>query len=434
MPLPFLLEIGCEEIPDWMIQPALKNLEELFAAVLAQNNLGGAVTATEATPRRLVLRADGLNGTQPNEIKATLGPPKSAGPGAAQGFAKKMGVTLADLEVITSPKGEYYNFSKAVEGRKTLDILSESLPGIIGKIYFPKTMFWTGKGGARFIRPIRWLVAILADDVVPFEFAEVKSGATTSGHRRLGAASIPVTIANHEEQLRANGVILSAAERRALIEKGLDSSVKKDEALLNTLVYLTECPSTIRGTFDPQYLELPQEILSTVMRHHQRYFSVEDGTGKLAASFVAVMNIGSDPDGLVRLGNERVLRARFNDARFFWKVDQRKKLADRVADLKNVTFQAKLGSYFEKTVRVIALVKDIAAATGANANSAARAAELLKTDLTTDMVKELTELQGIVGGLYARAQGEPEEVCRAIYDHYKPVGMTIPSPPLSPDR
>lgn len=423
MPLPFLLEIGCEEIPDWMIQPALKNLEELFTAVLAQNNLGGAVTATEATPRRLVLRADGLNASQPNEIKATLGPPKSAGPGAAQGFAKKMGVTLADLEVITSPKGEYYNFSKAVEGRKTLDILSEVLPGIIGKIYFPKTMFWTGKGGARFIRPIRWLVALLADEVVPFEFAEVKSGATTSGHRRLGAASIPVTIANHEEQLRANGVILSAAERRALIEKGLDSTVKKDEALLNTLVYLTECPSTIRGTFDPQYLELPQEILSTVMRHHQRYFSVEDGTGKLAASFVAVMNIGSDPDGLVRLGNERVLRARFNDARFFWKVDQRKKLADRVADLKNITFQAKLGSYFEKTVRVIALVKDIAAATGANANTAARAAELLKTDLTTDMVKELTELQGIVGGLYARAQGEPEDVCRAIYDHYKPAGM-----------
>jgi len=159
------------------------------------------------------------------------------------------------------------------------------------------------------------------------------------------------------------------------------------------------------------------------MRHHQRYFSVEDGTGKLAASFVAVMNISSDPDGLVRLGNERVLRARFNDARFFWKVDQQKKLANRVADLKNVTFQAKLGSYFEKTVRVIALAKEIAAATGANANAAARAAELLKADLTTDMVKELTELQGIVGGLYARAQGEPEDVWRAIYDHYKPLGM-----------
>lgn len=429
MSLPFLLEIGCEEIPDWMIQPALQNLGELFTATLSQNNLGGNVTATEATPRRLVLRAEGLNASQPNETKATLGPPKSAGPGAAQGFAKKMGVTLAELEVITSAKGEYYNFSKAVEGRKTLDILAEALPGIIGKIYFPKTMYWTGKGGARFIRPIRWLVALLGDQVVPFEFAEVKSGAVTSGHRRMGAARIPVTVVNHEEQLRANGVILAAAERRALIEKGLDSSVVKDEALLNTLVYLTECPSTIRGTFDPQYLELPKEILSTVMRHHQRYFSVEDSAGNLAASFVAVMNISSDPDGLVRLGNERVLRARFNDARFFWKVDQQKKLADRVADLKNVTFQAKLGSYFEKTSRVVELAKVIAAATGADVNTAARAAELLKADLTTDMVKELTELQGIVGGLYARAQGEPEEVAQAVYDHYKPVGMddSIPS-------
>jgi glycyl-tRNA synthetase beta chain len=429
MYLPFLLEIGSEEIPDWMIQPALKNLEELFTTVLKENNLGGAVTAVEATPRRLVLRAEGLNPAQPNETKATLGPSKSAGPGAAQGFAKKMGVTLADLEIITSPKGEYYNFSKAVEGRKTVEILAEVLPGIIGKIYFPKTMYWTGKGGARFIRPIRWLVALLGDDVVPFEFAEVKSGSISSGHRRLGAAKVPVTVVNHEEQLRANGVILSAAERRALIEKGLDSSVKKDEALLNTLVYLTECPATIRGTFDPQYLALPQEILTTVMRHHQRYFSVEDGEGKLAASFVAVMNISSDPDGLVRLGNERVLRARFNDARFFWNVDQQKKLSDRVEDLKNVTFQAKLGSYFEKTTRVVVLAKELAAATGADTKAAARAAELLKADLTTDMVKELTELQGIVGGLYARAQGESEEVSQAIYDHYKPVGMddSIPS-------
>jgi glycyl-tRNA synthetase beta chain len=205
--------------------------------------------------------------------------------------------------------------------------------------------------------------------------------------------------------------------------------VKKDEALLTTLVYLTECPSTIRGSFDPQYLELPQEILSTVMRHHQRYFSVEDGKGNLAPNFVAVMNISSDPDGLVRLGNERVLRARFNDARFFWNVDQQKKLADRVDDLAHVTFQAKLGSYLEKTNRVVALAKEIAGVVGAPSDAAARAALLAKADLTTEMVKELTELQGIVGGLYARAQGEPEEVAQAIYDQYKPVGMddSIPS-------
>jgi glycyl-tRNA synthetase beta chain len=423
MSLPFLLEIGCEEIPDWMIQPALKNLEELFAATLAQNNLSGAVTATDATPRRLVLRAEGLPDRQEDRVELLTGPAKGAPAKALEGFARKSGISPDQLVLTSTEKGEYWTSSKKVPGRPTIEILAEALPGIIGKIYFPKTMYWTGKGGARFIRPIRWLVALLADQVVPFEFAGVRSGSTSSGHRRLGAAAVPVTIANHQEQLRANGVILSAAERRSLIEKGFDSSVKRDEDLLNTLVYLTECPATIRGSFDPQYLALPQEILSTVMRHHQRYFSVEDGDGKLAPSFVAVMNISSDPDGLVRLGNERVLRARFNDARFFWNVDQQKKLADRVEDLKNVTFQAKLGSYYEKTMRVVALAKEIAFATGANADTAGRAAELLKADLTTDMVKELTELQGIVGGLYARAQGEPEEVARAIYDQYKPVGM-----------
>ncbi len=429
MSLAFLLEIGSEEIPDWMIQPALKSLQDLFTAALEQNNLSGTVTTTEATPRRLVLYADGLPETQQDRIDLLTGPAKSAPEKAVEGFARKAGVPHNQLVLTTTEKGEYWTYSKKVPGRKTLEILSEELPRIIGKIHFPKTMYWTGKGGARFIRPIRWLVALLNDQVVPFEFAEVQSGAISSGHRRLGAAAVSVTIGNHERQLRSNGVILSAIERRAIIEKGLDVSVKKDEALLNTLVYLTESPSTIRGSFDPQYLELPQEILSTVMRHHQRYFSVEDEQGNLAPSFVAVMNINSDPDGLVRLGNERVLRARFNDARFFWEVDQRKKLADRVNDLANVTFQAKLGSYLEKTNRVVALAREIAGIAGANEDAAARAALLAKADLTTDMVKELTELQGIVGGLYARAQGETEEVAGAIYDQYKPAGMddSIPS-------
>jgi glycyl-tRNA synthetase beta chain len=187
---------------------------------------------------------------------------------------------------------------------------------------------------------------------------------------------------------------------------------------LHTLTYITEVPTAILGGFDSQYLELPQEVLVTVMRHHQKYFSVEDQQDNLAPYFIAVMNTNADPDGLVRNGNERVLRARFNDARFFWQVDQKKKLEDRVEDLKNVTFQAKVGSYFQKTERVVALVKQL----GGDAN-AQRAALLCKSDLTTDMVKEFTDLQGIIGGLYAKAQGEPEPVWRAIYDHYKPVGM-----------
>ena len=194
--------------------------------------------------------------------------------------------------------------------------------------------------------------------------------------------------------------------------------MKSDEALLETLIYITEYPTPIIGDFDPRFSQLPEEVLVTVMRHHQRYFSVEDAQGKLAPQFVAVMNIDGDPEGIVRRGNERVLRARFNDAGFFWETDQKKKLADRLPDLAHVTFQTKLGSYLRKTERTMDLVKQL----GGDAH-AVRAAELLKCDLTTELVKEFTELQGVVGGLYARAQGEPEAVWQAIYDQYKPESM-----------
>jgi glycyl-tRNA synthetase beta chain len=250
----------------------------------------------------------------------------------------------------------------------------------------------------------------------------VHSGDVTVGHRVLGKPSIRVKIGDFEQLLGANGVILSAPERRERIEAGIKAyRVKPDPDLLHTLVYITEFPTPILGSFDRSYLELPQEVLVTVMRHHQKYLSVEDADGKLAPHFIAVMNTNADPEGLVRHGNERVLRARFNDARFFWDQDQKKALAARLEDLKTVTFQAKLGSYYDKTMRVVELVKQL----GGNE----RAALLAKCDLTTDMVKEFTDLQGIVGGLYAKAQGEPEEVWRAIYDHYKPLSMEdeIPS-------
>jgi glycyl-tRNA synthetase beta chain len=429
MSLRFLLEIGVEEVPDWMIEPALDHLKQLFTEVLAEHNLGGAVDQMDATPRRLVLRASGLQEKQADETKEVSGPPVSAGLGAANGFAKKMGVTLDQLQMVHTAKGEYYTFSRAVPGRPTLDVLAEALPVLIPKLHFPKTMYWTGKGGVRFIRPIRWLVALLGGDVVPFEIAGVRTGNRSRGHRLLGKAEVTVTIDNFEEQLHASGVVLSAAQRRAMIESGLGPNVQRDEALLKTLVYLTEHPSTIRGSFDEKYLELPKEILSTVMRHHQRYFSVELSGDRLAPEFVAVMNTKSDPEGLVRLGNERVLRARFNDARFFWDVDLRRKLSDRLEDLKNVTFQAKLGSYYEKTNRIVNLSRQIAELLGSNVAVSGRAAELSKCDLTTEMVKELTELQGIVGGLYARAQGEPADVWRAVYEQYKPLSMedSIPS-------
>jgi glycyl-tRNA synthetase beta chain len=422
--LPFLLEIGTEEIPDWMITPALNQLQDMFQALFDQNVLGGRVTKVDATPRRLVLRAEGLLDRQADTEQLIIGPPKSAGEKAAAGFAKKMGTTADRLVTKTTAVGEYITeyltFTKRTQGQPTTAVLARELPPLILKIQWPKTMAWNGKGAERFIRPIRWLVALLGDDLVPFEIGGVHSGNTTYGRR--GLPPVPVTVQNFEQQLKSSGVILSADERRRIITEAAHGwNAKPDPDLIETLTYITEWPTPILGSFDPSFLDLPQEVLVTVMRHHQKYLSVEDAEGNLAPHFIAVMNIASDPDGLVRQGNERVLRARFNDARFFWDQDQKKKLEARLEDLKTVTFQAKLGSYYDKTQRVVKLVRQF----GGNE----RAAQLCKCDLTTDMVKEFTDLQGIVGGLYARAQGEPEEVAQAIYDHYKPLSMedAIPS-------
>jgi len=435
--LPFLLEIGTEEIPDWMIPPALKDLQRLFQELLDSQGFSPADLWVDGTPRRLVLRATGLPARQPDSEELLTGPPKVAAfkdgqpTPAALGFARKMGVEVGALELQSTPRGEYVCYRKKVAGRATRDLLAAGLPELILKIYFPKTMYWSGKGGPRFIRPIRWIVALLGDEVAPFEVAGVQAGRATSGHRLLGAPVIPVTTAGYEEKLRQNGVLLAARERQEKIERevasllaGTGLRLKTDPGLMETLVYITEYPTAVLGSFDPGYLELPEEVLVTVMRHHQKYFSVVDSAGRIAPHFVAVMNTDADPAGLVRQGNERVLRARFNDARFFWVVDQRKPLEARLEDLAHVTYQAKLGSYREKTDRIVDLVRQLG-----GSPQAVRAATLCKCDLTTEMVKEFPELQGVMGGLYARAQGEPEEVWRAICEHYQPVSMedAIPS-------
>jgi glycyl-tRNA synthetase beta chain len=418
----FLLEIGTEEIPDWMIEPALQDLRSKFQTQFGA--FGGSALITDATPRRLVLLAKNLVDRAPDTATVVQGPYLSAGPKAAEGFARRQSTTVDQLAKITDAKGVRYVSHQLVKGQELSAALSEHLPAIIAGIHFPKSMYWTGKGGVRFIRPVRWIVAVVDDRVVPFEVAGVQSGNLTRGHRILGSKEpIPVTAANYFDVLRQNFVIVRAAERQERIAKSISEDINKDDDLLRTLVYLTEFPSTIRGSFDPGFLELPQEILSTVMRHHQRYFTVRQPDGALASQFVAVTNTDGDPDGLIREGNERVLRARFNDARFFWQVDQQKRLSARVPDLAKVTFQAKLGSYKDKTDRIVKLATELAAQLGADRVTVETAGLLCKCDLTTDMVKEFTELQGIVGGLYARAQGEGEAVATAIYDHYRPVNM-----------
>jgi len=399
-----LFEIGTEEIPDWMIPDALAQMRTLF---------GPAETVrVDGTPRRLALRATGLPDRQPDREEYVSGPALIAPAQAVEGFARKQGVAKEALE----ERDGKYGYTRRIAGRETRELLAQSLPELIGKIAWPKSMYWTAKGGARFIRPIRWIVALFGDEVVPFEFAGVRSGNESSGHRRLGKARFPVTFGTYNEALRANGVIVSAAERRAKIAEQLPAGTHADPVLLETLVYLTELPTVFTGSFDASFLTLPPEVLTTVMRFHQKYFSVDDGHGGIAPQFVAVMNTSGDPAGLVQRGNERVLRARFNDARFFWDTDQHRTLDVRVEDLHHVTFQAKLGTYHEKTQRVEGLV----AVLGGDSD-ALRAARLSKADLTTELVKEFTELQGVVGGLYARAQGEPEAVANAVYEHYKPV-------------
>ena len=358
-------------------------------------------------------------------MEVLTGPPVTAGEQASAGFARKHGVETKDLQTVSTPKGEYFAVKRQVQGRETIAILAEALPELILKIHFPKTMYWTSRAGPRFIRPVRWIIALFGSKPVPFELAGVTAGKNSSGHRRLGRKKIPVSIQNIESVLEKNFVLLSAAKRKQRIEDGIetllkdrDLRVKRDDALLDTLTYLTEYPTPILGNFDPGYLDLPEEVLVTVMRHHQRYFSVVGHDAKLAPHFIAVMNTNADPDGLVRAGNERVLRARFNDARFFWQFDQQKKLADRVDDLAHVTYQQELGSYLDKAKRMVEIVRSLG-----GSEEAQRAALLAKCDLTTGMVGEFPELQGIVGGLYARAQGEPESVSQAIYDHYKPLSM-----------
>ena len=423
----FLLEIGTEEIPDSMIEPALIVLRDKFQAVFG--SFGGSALITEGTPRRLGLLAREIDDREPDVETVAPGPYISAGVKPAEGFARKWNTSVEALARISDTKGERYAFTQFAKGRTAEEALAANLPSLIAGIPFPKAMSWPGSGDVRFIRPLRWIVALLGDTVIDFEVAGVKSGNTTRGHRILGSKDpLPVTIPTYERVLRENGVILKAEERKQRIEAGLGPSVQPDDELLATLVYLTEFPTPICGSFDPSYLELPKEILSTVMRHHQRYFSVVDEQGELLPQFVAVTNTDGDPDGLIRQGNERVLRARFNDARFFWQTDQRTKLPDRVADLAKVTFQAKLGSYEDKTKRVVDLAKQLASQVGANLAVVERAALLAKCDLTTDMVKEFTELQGVVGGLYAKAQGEDGKVAKAIYDQYKPASMddTIP--------
>jgi glycyl-tRNA synthetase beta chain len=443
----FLLEIGCEEIPARMIDAASQELRERIGSLLSRERLAGDEITSVDTPRRIAVMARGIASAQADLIERISGPSvtvayKDGQPTpAALAFAKKAGVDVEGLEKITTPKGEYIAAKVAKKGRSASEILAEALPKEISSIYWPKNMYWR-KSGERFVRPVRWLVAMLDSETIPLEFDGIKAGNHSRGHGILttGSVAIPRAGSAYLDSLRA-AKVLGRAEREHQIRKALDAATRtiagarwrEDKALLDSVVNLTEFPSVILGGFDPQFLTLPEEVLVTVMRDHQKYFALEDGEGKLLPHFLAVLNTDSDPHGLIRHGNERVLRARFNDARFFLETDQKKSLLERLDLLKHVTFQKDLGSYYDKTQRVQRLcswLSEILKQHGVPVRPGVihKGACLAKTDLTTELVKEFTELQGIVGGLYARAQqldpSLPEAtrfaIADAIYDHYKP--------------
>ncbi|HKV93445.1 MAG TPA: glycine--tRNA ligase subunit beta [Candidatus Angelobacter sp.] len=457
----FLLEIGIEEIPARMIDDARSELVRRMAALLERESLmkptegkpvqdesSWTAFASYSTPRRLAFRVSDIPTHQPDVTEQVLGPSlkiafKDGKPTpAAEAFAKKVGVDVAKLERVTNPKGEYLGATVTRKGRQAAEILAEAVPKEIAAIYWPKSMYWRTGKPERFVRPVRWLVAILGEQVVPIEFGGAKAGKQTYGHRILSSKSPQISQPKeYEAALAAAHVVVDSREREYKIRKALDAATRtvpgarwrEDADLLKTVVNLTEWPSAILGSFDKQFLSLPEEVLVTVMRDHQKYFAVEDANGKLAPHFLAVLNTDGDPDGLIRHGNERVLRARFNDARFFWDTDQKTPLTQRVEMLKAVTFQKDLGSYAEKAERVGKLAGHLCTVLNesgmkVDSNAVQQAAQLAKTDLTAELVKEFTELQGIIGGLYAKAQGLPQAVADAIYDQYKPES-TEDSPP-----
>jgi glycyl-tRNA synthetase beta chain len=452
----FLLEIGTEEIPARMIAAAQAELLRRISDLLARERLAasGPITGFE-TPRRLAVLATGVPSAQSDVTEQINGPAASVAfkdgqpTPAAHAFAKKAGVDISQLERVTTPKGEYLSAKVTKRGRSAAEILSDSLAKELASIYWPKNMYWR-KTNERFVRPVRWLVAMLDGEVIPVEFGGIRAGSESRGHRILAPGAVEVPRAGEAYVKALQGArVLGRTEREHQVRKALDAATRaipgarwrEDAALLDTVVNLTEWPSAILGTFDREFLELPEEVLVTVMRDHQKYFAVEDTKGKLLPHFLAVLNTDGDPEGLIRHGNERVLRARFNDARFFWQTDQKHPLRERVSWLKNVTFQKDLGSYYEKTLRVQRLCSWITeplrqSGVAIRPGVVHKAACLAKTDLTTELVKEFTELQGIVGGLYAGVQeldkGMPNAtrqlIAQTIYDQYKPASAEAAVP------
>ncbi len=439
-PSTFLIEIGCEEIPASMVPGALADLSAGLLEALRAAGLGGDAARPPrfGGPRRLVALIEGIRPRGEDRVDLVTGPPVSAAFGkdgrptrAAEGFAKAHGVGVDDLERVRGEKGEVVAARQAVSGRHAREVLRETIPGLLGSMRFPKMMKW-GNRGHSFVRPVHWIVALLDEEIVEFEFVGVRAGRRSHGHRYLapGPHEIPDARA-YERILAGEGrVVVDNAKRAEGIREALDRAAaargwtpRPDEDLLAEVMFLNESPAVVAGEFPVAFLDLPEEVLVTAMRHHQKYFTVATEDGSLAPGFLAVIDRDGDPDGIIVRGNEWVLRARLADARFFWSEDRKRALADRTDDLERITFQERLGHVAQRVSRLAGIAEWLA--DRADLDPQARedlilAARLCKSDLTTGMVGEFPELQGRIGGIYARADGHSERVARAIGDHYLP--------------
>lgn len=437
-----LLELFSEEIPARMQAAAAAALEKLVLDGLTKNGLGEGLTSrTAVTPRRLVLAVDGLPEAQPDVSEERKGPKVDAPEKALQGFLTANGVTVEQCEKRETPKGVFLFLTIQKKGRPTAEVLKDIVEDALAAMPWPKSMRWADNP-ARWVRPLHSIVCLFGGAVVPVEFARVTAGNTTRGHRFLAPAEITVSdFDDYAAKLRAAKVLVDPAERAEIIRTGAlelckaqGLELKSDEGLLREVSGLVEWPVVLMGRIDDAFMDVPDEVLTTSMRSHQKYFSVLGQDGKLAPRFVVVSNMeSSDGGAAIVAGNERVLRARLSDAKFFWDQDRKARLDSRVEKLKERVFHAKLGTDWDKVQRIRALAAELAGATKADAALVDRAALLAKADLSTGMVGEFPELQGIMGRYYALHDGEKPEVADAVAEHYSPLGPadTCPTKPVS---
>lgn len=442
-----LFEIGTEEIPASYIQPALAFMEQAVQAKLKELGLGFAAVRTVGTPRRLTLAVEELQIRQEDRCQEHIGPAKKAAfdadgqaTKAAQGFARSRGVTVDDLQIVATKKGEYLMATEQIKGRETDDLLPDLLDELLRSIPFPKSMRWADSTMA-FARPIQWLLALYNGKIVDFMAEGVRSGATTYGHRFMSPEPVAVQdFSQYQEALAAKSVLVDQAARREAVIETVNKAVHErigekgrpvlDEELIDTVSNLVESPWGICGSFDEKFLTLPDEALITSMREHQKYFPVKDKDGALLPFFVAVNNTDIQDQKMAAGGHERVLRARLEDGLFFFNEDKKRPLAERVQELSGIIFQRELGTMAEKTERLIQLASFLANRFAPDmSQEAEQAAQLAKADLLTEMVGEFPSLQGIIGREYALLDCEKPAVADAVYEHYQPIraGGALPA-------